>query len=167
MQRFDCATNLRISKTCRRSRHENDRPKAAPSWLDLMSYEGLRQQILRRDGWRCQSCGTMSNLEVHHREFRSHSGIRHRGELNHAVCGMPRPSASPLMPRTTETQYQPQHPFESRRLYNLRNGALNSTACVRLPPLQWEVEAQTESGADRYPTPISETRGQRTRGRIS
>ena len=50
------------------------RPKAAPSRLDPLSYESLRQQILRRDGWRCQSCGTMSNLEVHHREFRSHSG---------------------------------------------------------------------------------------------
>jgi 5-methylcytosine-specific restriction endonuclease McrA len=50
------------------------RPKAIPSRLDLLSYESLRQQILRRDGWRCQSCGTMSNLEVHHREFRSHSG---------------------------------------------------------------------------------------------
>jgi ATP-dependent DNA helicase RecQ len=49
-------------------------PKAGPSRLDLLSYESLRQQILRRDGWRCQSCGTMSNLEVHHREFRSHSG---------------------------------------------------------------------------------------------
>lgn len=42
--------------------------------LDLASYEMLRQQILRRDGWRCQSCGTMSNLEIHHKEFRSHSG---------------------------------------------------------------------------------------------
>jgi hypothetical protein len=31
-------------------------------------------EILRRDGWRCQFCGTLSNLEVHHREFRSHSG---------------------------------------------------------------------------------------------
>jgi 5-methylcytosine-specific restriction endonuclease McrA len=49
-------------------------PKAAPLRLDPESYEGLRQQILRRDGWRCQFCGTMSNLEVHHREFRSHSG---------------------------------------------------------------------------------------------
>jgi 5-methylcytosine-specific restriction endonuclease McrA len=36
-------------------------------------YESLRQQVLRRDGWRCQSCGTMSNLEIHHKEFRSHS----------------------------------------------------------------------------------------------
>jgi len=49
-------------------------PQAAPSRLDPLSYESLRQQILRRDGWRCQSCGTLSNLEVHHREFRSHSG---------------------------------------------------------------------------------------------
>ena len=44
------------------------------------SYETLRQQILRRDGWRCQACGTMSNLEVHHIEFRSHSG--NDSELN-------------------------------------------------------------------------------------
>ena len=50
------------------------RPKAARLRLDPLSYETLRQQILGRDGWRCQSCGTMSNLETHHREFRSHSG---------------------------------------------------------------------------------------------
>ena len=50
------------------------RPKPAPLRLDPLSYESLRQQILRRDGWRCQSCGTMSNLEVHHWELRSHSG---------------------------------------------------------------------------------------------
>jgi 5-methylcytosine-specific restriction endonuclease McrA len=50
------------------------RPKTTPSQLDPLSYESLRQQILRRDSWRCQLCGTMSNLEVHHSEFRSHSG---------------------------------------------------------------------------------------------
>ena len=50
------------------------RPKAAPTRLDPLSSDGLRQQILRRDGWRCQCRGMMSNLEVHHREFRSHSG---------------------------------------------------------------------------------------------
>ena len=38
--------------------------------LDPVSYETLRLQVLRRDGWRCQSCGTMSNLEVHHKQFR-------------------------------------------------------------------------------------------------
>ncbi|MGO8794931.1 MAG: HNH endonuclease [Candidatus Sulfotelmatobacter sp.] len=45
-----------------------------------MSYETLRQEALRRDGWRCQSCGAMSNLEVHHQQFRSHSGAD--SELN-------------------------------------------------------------------------------------
>lgn len=49
-------------------------PKATPLRLDPVSYESLRQQILCRDGWRCQSCGAMSNLEVHHKQFRSHSG---------------------------------------------------------------------------------------------
>ena len=49
-------------------------PKTAPLRLDPLSYETLRQRILRRDGWRCQSCGTMSNLEVQHKEFRSHAG---------------------------------------------------------------------------------------------
>jgi len=50
------------------------RSKAAPTRLDPSSYESLRQQILHRDGWKCQSCGAMSNMEVHHLEFRSHSG---------------------------------------------------------------------------------------------
>jgi ATP-dependent DNA helicase RecQ len=49
-------------------------PKLPRLRLDSISYESLRQQVLRRDGWRCQSCGTMSNLEVHHKQFRSHSG---------------------------------------------------------------------------------------------
>jgi 5-methylcytosine-specific restriction endonuclease McrA len=50
------------------------RPKAARLRLNAVCYENLRQQVLRRDGWRCQSCGAMSNLEVHHRQFRSRAG---------------------------------------------------------------------------------------------
>ncbi|MGE5053329.1 MAG: HNH endonuclease [Acidobacteriota bacterium] len=42
--------------------------------LDPASYEALQQEVLRRDNWRCQSCGAVSNLEVHHQKFRSHSG---------------------------------------------------------------------------------------------
>jgi 5-methylcytosine-specific restriction endonuclease McrA len=42
--------------------------------LDSLAYENLRQVVLRRDAWRCQCCGTMSNLEVHHQQFRSQSG---------------------------------------------------------------------------------------------
>ena len=55
-------------------------PKPARLRLVPVSYESLRQKVLRRDGWRCQSCGTMSNLEVHHKQFRSHSG--HDSEEN-------------------------------------------------------------------------------------
>jgi 5-methylcytosine-specific restriction endonuclease McrA len=50
------------------------RPKVPIERIDQAAYETLRQQILLRDGWRCQSCGAMSNLEVHHREYRSHLG---------------------------------------------------------------------------------------------
>ena len=49
-------------------------PKQAPIRLEQQDYQKLREQVLRRDGFRCQLCGSMTNLEVHHREFRSHSG---------------------------------------------------------------------------------------------
>jgi ATP-dependent DNA helicase RecQ len=50
------------------------RAKNPPLRLAPDLYEHVRQQVLRRDGWRCQSCGTMSNLEVHHKAFRSRAG---------------------------------------------------------------------------------------------
>jgi 5-methylcytosine-specific restriction endonuclease McrA len=37
-------------------------------------YADLRQQVLRRDGWKCQNCGVTSNLEVHHKQQRSQRG---------------------------------------------------------------------------------------------
>jgi 5-methylcytosine-specific restriction endonuclease McrA len=48
--------------------------KHSRSRLDPVLYDQIRDQVLRRDGWRCQSCGKMYNLEVHHKEFRSRSG---------------------------------------------------------------------------------------------
>jgi HNH endonuclease len=42
--------------------------------LNSLSHIQLRLQVLSLDGWRCQAYGTMSNLEVHHQQFRSHSG---------------------------------------------------------------------------------------------
>jgi len=50
------------------------RPKQPRLRLDADAYQQLCRQVLERDGWRCQRCGVMSNLEVHHQEFRSHSG---------------------------------------------------------------------------------------------
>ena len=37
-------------------------------------------------GWRRQSCGTMSNLEVHHREFRSHARADSVENHLHYIC---------------------------------------------------------------------------------
>ena len=52
-----------------RSQVKSSRLRLAPKL-----YEKLRQEVLRRDGWKCQSCGALSNLEVHHRDLRSQSG---------------------------------------------------------------------------------------------
>jgi len=50
------------------------RPKMPRVRLDPVAYKDLRQKVLHRDGWRCQSCGGMSNLEVQYEKFRSHAG---------------------------------------------------------------------------------------------
>jgi len=42
--------------------------------LDSTSYGQLHRQVLERDGWRCQVCGSMQNLQVHHLKLRSQSG---------------------------------------------------------------------------------------------
>jgi len=49
-------------------------PKQVPIRLAPSEYKELRRRVLRRDGWRCQFCGCRQNLEVHHRQYRSHSG---------------------------------------------------------------------------------------------
>ena len=49
-------------------------PKHPRVRLDPEPYEQLRHQVLCRDGWRCQACGMRSNLEVHHKQPRSHAG---------------------------------------------------------------------------------------------
>ena len=49
-------------------------PKPVRLRLEADAYEELRQRVLRRDAWRCQLCGSMCNLEVHHKQFRSRSG---------------------------------------------------------------------------------------------
>ncbi|PYV95782.1 MAG: hypothetical protein DMG89_20170 [Acidobacteria bacterium] len=45
-----------------------------PLRLDGEHYRELRTRVLRRDGWRCQVCGSITNLTVHHQQYRSHSG---------------------------------------------------------------------------------------------
>ena len=42
--------------------------------LNPDAYRKLRTNVLERDGWRCQSCGTSENLQVHHIRSRSALG---------------------------------------------------------------------------------------------
>jgi 5-methylcytosine-specific restriction endonuclease McrA len=42
--------------------------------LDSVSYSNLHRRVLERDGWRCQVCGSMQHLHVHHLKFRSQAG---------------------------------------------------------------------------------------------
>ncbi|MBZ5652936.1 MAG: HNH endonuclease [Acidobacteriia bacterium] len=50
------------------------RPKTPRLRLDPKLYELLRKQVLRRDGWQCQVCGTRQDLQVHHKQLRSQQG---------------------------------------------------------------------------------------------
>ncbi len=42
--------------------------------LDADSYRRLCQQVLERDGWRCQCCGRPTDLQVHHIQPRGRLG---------------------------------------------------------------------------------------------
>lgn len=42
--------------------------------LDPALYDQLRKRVLRRDGWRCQLCGSGKDLHVHHKQLRSQQG---------------------------------------------------------------------------------------------
>jgi 5-methylcytosine-specific restriction endonuclease McrA len=49
-------------------------PKRPRLRLNHEAYGELRKHVLQRDAWRCQACGSRSNLEMHHQKFRSRSG---------------------------------------------------------------------------------------------
>ena len=50
------------------------RPKRPRIRLEPEAYQRLLQEVLARDNWRCQLCGSRQNLQVHHQAFRSQSG---------------------------------------------------------------------------------------------
>jgi 5-methylcytosine-specific restriction endonuclease McrA len=49
-------------------------PKPEPRRRMPALYKQLHQQVLERDGWRCQYCGGRQNLHVHHLRARSQQG---------------------------------------------------------------------------------------------
>jgi 5-methylcytosine-specific restriction endonuclease McrA len=42
--------------------------------LEREEYMFARNLVLERDGWRCQECGSVKNLQVHHLKARSQLG---------------------------------------------------------------------------------------------
>jgi len=51
-----------------------------------MEYDALRRQVLARDGWRCQLCGSSADLQIHHIKFRSRLGGDEESNLI-TLCG--------------------------------------------------------------------------------
>ena len=50
------------------------RQKQPRLMLERAEYNMLWNRVLDRDGWRCQSCGCLKNLQVHHLESRAKLG---------------------------------------------------------------------------------------------
>jgi 5-methylcytosine-specific restriction endonuclease McrA len=42
--------------------------------LESEAYRQLCHEVLERDGWRCQSCGSIEGLQIHHIQPRSRLG---------------------------------------------------------------------------------------------
>ena len=48
--------------------------KVKPIKVGRQAYRRLMKRVLERDGWRCQRCGSLQNLQVHHQIKRSQQG---------------------------------------------------------------------------------------------
>ena len=79
-------------------------PKRPRVRLQPEAYRRLHRRVLERDGWRCQRCGVMANLEVHHQQYRSRSGnddetnlITLCGDCHRAAHGLPSPNMFKLI----------------------------------------------------------------------
>ncbi len=59
-------------------RHRRKQPRLR---LEPDAYRRLAREVLTRDGWRCQDCGTSQNLQVHHLRSRSELGDDAEGNL--------------------------------------------------------------------------------------
>jgi len=42
--------------------------------LDCTEYQDLHRRVLKRDDWRCQGCGSRTDLQVHHIRSRAQLG---------------------------------------------------------------------------------------------
>jgi 5-methylcytosine-specific restriction endonuclease McrA len=57
--------------------------KAKRSKLGKQIYRRLMKRVLERDEWRCQKCGLLENLQVHHPVKRSQGGLAYGKAWHH------------------------------------------------------------------------------------
>jgi hypothetical protein len=97
-------------------------PKSPRTRLDAESYAQLRRQVLARNGWRCQLCGSSRGLEVHHLTFRSRLGADTEEDLisvcrdcHRAIHKQSSPSASCAQMKIETSR--PEEEFMSRHFH--------------------------------------------------
>jgi 5-methylcytosine-specific restriction endonuclease McrA len=81
--------------------------------LRKQAYRRLMKRVLERDGWRCRKCGSLENLQVHHKIKRSQQGsdslenlvtlcvychMAEHGQLNYVKSSKRRRSGENLAP---------------------------------------------------------------------
>ena len=49
--------------------------------LGVRAYRRIMKRVLERDDWRCQRCGSLENLQIHHQTKRSKQGDDSPGNL--------------------------------------------------------------------------------------
>lgn len=79
-QHFNCAPWVHKAREMPRENFRREVEK------DLTGKEEEPSEVLERDGWRCQACGSMQKLEVHHLQFRSRLGADDEMNLI-TLCG--------------------------------------------------------------------------------
>lgn len=62
----DCP-NLTTGTRCAVHQKEANAAKQRRGLAGRPTWPGTRRQVLKRDGWRCTSCGSPFSLHVHHR----------------------------------------------------------------------------------------------------
>ena len=49
----------------------------------------MMKRVLERDGWRCQKCGSLENLQIHHKTKRRQLGSDFPGNLAESHLSLP------------------------------------------------------------------------------
>lgn len=60
--------------------------EAYTAYLKTQAWKRLRKRILKRDGWRCRSCGGPAT-QVHHEDYQPETMRGERPERLYSLCG--------------------------------------------------------------------------------